>query len=317
MIFAMGSVLLCPICEGPTKLLSFGVVAPWILVLWGRDPKKLVSTQLRTCHICQLSFFSYRYSKQEVKQIYENYRESDWFRNRNFFEPWYRKGTNEAYVDNQKNIASRMKFTSSLITSAGINLAQISSFLDFGGDSGQFFPLDFRGKKILFDIQSHSQSMKDGVYRVSSLHDLAGSIDMVTNCYVLEHMSDINNGVIELKKCLKRNGFLLVELPYDRFKVSRFHRTSLYRTYLSVLYRSLILFRLIDFVTGVYRQFFNKIPFFGVVKQSEHINYFDDLAIVKLIQDHNFEILYSSKPQRKSFVGIIKQGRFGIVAQKL
>jgi hypothetical protein len=70
-------------------------------------------------------------------------------------------------------------------------------------------------------------------------------------------------------------------------------------------------------VTGVYRQFFNKIPFFGVVKQSEHINYFDDLAIVKLIQDHNFEILYSSKPQRKSFVGIIKQGRFGIVAQKL
>ena len=129
-------------------------------------------------------------------------------------------------------------------------------------------------------------------------------------------MSDIHIGILELKKCLKTNGYLLVELPYDKFRVSRFHKTSLYESYLSIVYRSLILFKFLDFLTGVWRQFFNKIPFFGIVKQSEHINYFDDLALVKLIQNHKLEVLYVSKPQRKSFVGIIKQGRFGVVARK-
>ena len=144
----MTNVELCPICTGPTKFLCFGVVAPWILVLWGRDPKKPFKTHLRYCVCCMLTFFSYRYSKQEVELIYQNYREAIWFKNRNKFEPWYRKSTNNAFADNHKNIAERMEFTSGLITAAGIEISQINSFLDFGGDSGQFFPLNFKGEKI-------------------------------------------------------------------------------------------------------------------------------------------------------------------------
>lgn len=312
----MGNVELCPICTGPTKFLSFGVVAPWILVLWGSDPKKPFKTHLRHCVRCMLTFFSHRYSKQEVELIYQSYRESNWFKNRNSFEPWYRKSTNNAFMDHHKNIAERMEFTSNLITAAGIEISQINSFLDFGGDSGQFFPLDFKGEKFLFDIQTHAKNTTDGINRINSLDGLESSIDMVSNCYVLEHMSDINIGILELKKCLKTNGYLLMELPYDKFKVSRFHKTSLYESYLSIVYRSLILFKFLDFLTGIWRQFFNKIPFFGIVKQSEHINYFDNLAAVQLIQNHKLEIIHVSKPQRKSFVGIIKQGRFGVVARK-
>ena len=60
-------------------------------------------------------------------------------------------------MDNHKNIAERMEFTSDLINAAGIEISQINSFLDFGGDSGQFFPFDFKGEKFLFDIQSHAK----------------------------------------------------------------------------------------------------------------------------------------------------------------
>lgn len=109
-------------------------------------------------------------------------------------------------------------------------------------------------------------------------------------------MSDINIEILELKKCLKTNGHLLVDPPYEKFWVSHFHKTSLYDSYLSILYKSLNLFKFLDFLTGVWRHFLNKIPFFGIVKQSEHINYLDYLAIVKLIQNHKLKFLHVSKP---------------------
>ena len=276
----------------------------------------MIESQLYKCHACQINFFSYRYSSLELELLYQNYRAQSWFELRNSWEPWYRKSTNNAYNshNSEKNLSERKKYTESLLSMSGLDIENLGNYLDFGGDAGQFFPNGVKGRRILFDLQ-HRQIF--GIEIITNPREIQGLVSVVSSCYVLEHTPEINASIQEMKSCLEDNGHLLIELPYDIFKVSRFHKTSLYKSYLAFVYKFKILFVLTDFVSGISRQFFNRIPFFGVVKQSEHINYFKPESLNSLLERHGFEIKSAKEPIRKSFVGLIKQGKFGVVARKL
>jgi len=221
-------------------------------------------------------------------------------------------GTNDAYIgpEANKKIAYRKVFTESILSGAGLDLDNLGDYLDFGGDSGQFFPKGVSGRRILFDLRS---AQIQNVETISNLSELVDKVDIVSNCYVLEHVSDINENLKEMRNCLRERGHLLIELPFDGFRVSRFHRSSIYRKYLSLIYRVKPLFISIDFFTGLYRQFFNRIPFFGIVKQSEHINYFTPIGLINLVENQGFFVKFATDPERRNFVGLIKQGRFGII----
>jgi SAM-dependent methyltransferase len=305
----------CPICIARSEFISHAVVAPWISALLTPAKPKMIESQLYKCHSCQISFFSYRYSRSELELLYQNYRASAWFALRHSWEPWYRKSTNNAYSDNnsEKNLIERENYTEELLSMSGLDIENLGDYLDFGGDAGQFFPNGVRGRRILFDLQQRQIS---GVEVITNPSEIQGLVSIVSSCYVLEHTPEVNDSIREMKSCLKDNGHLLIELPYDIFNVSRFCKTDLYKRYLSFIYKFKTLFILSDFVSGIFRQFFNSIPPFGVVKQSEHINYFKLKSLTKLLEDHGFEIKSEKAPIRKSFVGLIKQGKFGVVAVK-
>jgi len=305
----------CPICTVRSEFISHATVAPWISVLLNPTQPRMIETNLNKCHFCRINFFSYRYSKLELEQIYRNYRSSSWFELRHSWEPWYRKSTNNAYSDykSEKNLIQRKNYTEGLLSMAGLDVKNLGDYLDFGGDAGQFFPDGVKGRRILFDLQQRQIS---GVEVITNPKEIQRLVSIVSSCYVLEHTPDIDYSISEMSSCLEDNGHLLIELPYDIFKVSRFHKTSLYKRYLGFVYKYKILFIFCDFISGIFRQFFNRIPAFGVVKQSEHINYFVPESLITLLQDHGFQIKSTKSPKRKSFVGLIKQGRFGVVAIK-
>lgn len=295
--------------------MGHGVVAPWVVFLLGFGSKSFIPTAYMSCEGCSINFFSYRYSEVELGAIYKDYRKDSWFNLRNSFEPWYRRTTNNAYIDENAstNIATRSSYTEGLLSLAGLDISDLGDYLDFGGDNGQFFPRGVKGRRILFDLQA---GMNDGVETITDIANLGSQVDVVSNCYVLEHISDIESNINQMKSCLVSGGHLLIELPFDIFRVSRFHKSFFYERYLRVVYRRRSLFIFLDFITGISRQFFNRIPSLGIVKQSEHINYFNLESIEIMLKDRGFTIKSSSKPERKSFVGFIKQGKFGLVAQK-
>ncbi len=305
----------CPICTVQSEFISHAVVAPWISALLTPAQPKMIETQLHKCNSCRINFFGYRYSSLELELIYRNYRSPSWFELRHSWEPWYRKSTNNAYSDHnsEKNLNERKSYTQDLLSMSGLDIKNLGDYLDFGGDAGQFFPDGVRGRRILFDLQQRQIS---GVEVITNPKEIQGLVSIVSSCYVLEHAPEINDSVSEMYSCLEDNGHLLIELPYDIFKVSRFHKTNLYKKYLVFVNKFKTLFILCDFVSGLYRQFFNRIPALGVVKQSEHINYFKPESIVTLLENHGFEIKAVKAPIRKSFVGLIKQGKFGFVGLK-
>ena len=77
------------------------------------------------------------------------------------------------------------------------------------------------------------------------------------------------------------------------------------------------MFVLLDFVTGVYRQVFKRVPWFGIIKQSEHLNYFNVKSLRAFAEIHGLDVLYMSEPDTKYKVGRIFQGRLACVARPL
>lgn len=304
----------CPSCGNGSEFIGYGVIAPWILVLWGKELNAPIRTTLENCNSCNLKFFSYRYNSKEAIGLYRDYRNEIWYHIRHSFEPWYGRGTNNAYIgeDSHDKIAVRRKFTEDLLLHSGIDIHNLGDYLDFGGDSGQFFPKGVTGRKVLFDLQS---PQIDGVETISSLNELKSKVKIVSNCYVLEHVSNINLNLREMGECLEKDGYLLIELPFDSFRTHSFHKTDLYRRYLDRIFAHKFLFITMDFFSGLYRQFFNKIPLFGIIKQSEHINYFTPQALIMSVEKSGFTVVYNTIPERKNYVGLIKQGRFGLVAR--
>jgi hypothetical protein len=187
------------------------------------------------------------------------------------------------------------------------------SVLDFGGDLGQFFPSGITGKKYLLDPSS--SVISGGIIRVNSLESLDHTVDLVMNCHTLEHLPLLHEQVPNIAKILSQDGYIYVEVPLDRFATSRFCKSTSYLLYLRFLRKFVPLFICVDFLTGLYRLSFRKIPFGGIVKQSEHLNYFSKNSLVKLLH-MDFRVIGVTEPDYDFSQGRIKMGRIAIVGKK-
>jgi Methyltransferase domain len=136
------------------------------------------------------------------------------------------------------------------------------------------------------------------------------------NCHTLEHLPDFKVTLSEIMQALDFGGFFYLEVPMDGFRTHRFHQTHVYQKYLSALSRSRKVFVVIDLFSGLYRQIFQRIPLLGIVKQSEHINYFNENSLTMLLREMGFNVLSIQGPDLDFKQGKIRLGRIGILSQK-
>jgi hypothetical protein len=293
-------------------LLAHAIIAPWISELGGTNNN--FSTYER-CIPCDFNFFSHRYSENELKSIYSDYRGEKFFKVRNSWEPWYNNSVNGAFTNDPSasdQIEKRRVFMLEALRGVFPPGSSINGCIDFGGDYGQFFPPNSIGPRILIDI---SEKPVSGVTVYKSLAEVPEHVDLVMNCNVIEHMTVIHEIINEMASKITPNGFVYIELPLDLFNVRNFHKSNFYQKYLEFLGKHRTAFIFTDFLSGVFRQFFGYIPMFGIVKQSEHINYFSQKSIEKLIAQSKMSIVAISQPDYSYRVGHIKQGRINVICR--
>ncbi len=272
------------------------------------------------CDFCDFQFFTYRYNELEMSAIYSTYRGDRYFETRHKWEPWYSRKTMNAWnpESNSFGVTARKNHLLEILHQSGINLEDSCNVLDFGGDLGQFFPEGISGKRYLYDpSQPPLQKLGGGVERVQSLAGLSGQIGLVMNAHTLEHLPEFKNVLGDLGPCLTETGVLYIEVPVDAFHTTRIQGSHLYLKYLKVIYKLPKLFISLDFLSGVYRTVFRKIPFWGIVKQSEHINYFSKVSLTYLAKSANFELLRITEPDYAFGQGAIKLGRISMVLKNL
>jgi hypothetical protein len=300
---------LCPICAKPGKFLAHGVIAPWISALTN---SKLSLTKYGYCYDCGLKYFYYRYSFDEIQKLYSSYRTGQYLVNRQSWEFWYGSKENDAYDPriNASKVQARRNLTDTIFAAAGIKRTFMTC-VDFGGDLGQFFPDFAIGKRYLIDV-SAAPSANDSFEVVSDIKLIKEPIDLILNCGVIEHLSELTDSIKSLSESLVGEGIMYIEVPLDDFRVSKFHRTNFYRRYLLMLLKSKRIFVALDFISGIVRLYTRRIPFFGIVKQSEHINYFNSKSLLALTSTVSKNIWLS--PENREFrQGKLRMGHLAAI----
>jgi len=96
--------------------------------------------------------------------------------------------------------------------------------------------------------------------------------------------------------------------------VSPFHASTRYERFLHRLVQHRFPFVVLDFLSGVSRQFRSSIPRFGVIKQSEHINYFSPRSVASALKASGFTVVSEAQdPNLK--VGGLRMGCYGVAAR--
>jgi hypothetical protein len=282
----------CPCCDS-TDLEKFGAcIAPFVSAyVFDKSP---AFTRLAECRNCRFRFFEERFSDEEAKTLYADYRGPAYFKARHRFEPWYTRRVNETTGCGAAEITERRALISKALRNV-LDPASLRCVLDFGGDRGQFIPDDVGPDRTVFDISGVEPVA--GVTGVRRRDALGGrSFDLVLFCHVLEHCSNPEEMLVDVKSLLNpAEGALYIEVPYERYKVSKALTRRGHQAYVERLLRHRFLLMLVDFFSVVFRMKLNRVPRWGLIKLHEHINFFDETSLRLLVEKVGLKVLSTSR----------------------
>ena len=301
---------ICLACGANVEKIAHGVIAPWITQLSGQKEPQF--TALLKCNTCDFRFFEKRFTDDEMAAMYSGYRNDEYYAVRNSWEPWYRRTVNDAYSDGSDHVDERVAFMTKILISAGLDEANI--VVDFGGDEGQFFPEIKIQKRLVIDVSN--KPLRNNVARVPSLEDITDHIDLIVAAHIAEHVNDPIDFFHNLISHLSSGSYLYVEVPMDCPSIKSYHATSNYAEILRHAVSSgKRRFIVRDFISGLARQFGLSIPKRGVVKQSEHLNYYNLKSISMILEKLGTTVMKTeATPDAK--VGGLRLGRLGVLVVK-
>ena len=231
----------------------------------------------------------------QLKRMYSHYRDKEYQKNRQRYEPWYTEKFNNAIGNDPETIELRRKNLFLLVHNAA-NEGKINSpkvVVDWGGDKGQFIP-DFPNltKRLVFEV-SNSVPI-EGVARTDLIDEVKlARPDLVLLCHVLEHDHGAREVIHQLSQLMIKESVLYIEIPEDRSPIVP--RTKRNSALLSVLLRHRIAFIVFDaYSLFTIRVLGKKLPF-QFLKQSEHVNFFCRESIVKVTQEYGFEVVAETR----------------------
>ncbi len=178
--------------------------------------------------------------------------------------------------------------------------------LDVGGDEGQFIPqLESINQKAVLEVSGVHPV--DGAQILKSWDEVGNfSPDMIMMCHILEHIENARENVEHASRVLKPGGLLYIEIPLDRpVKISSLFSTAAYIKYTKLLCKFPLLFVVADLLSLVSRRFLGRPVPGAVIKQNEHINFFDGATIAAVIETLGFELIQESVYKPSSGVPVL------------
>lgn len=278
----------CPCCESTQYDAYPAIVSPFLSSYVLDHPP--TPTRLLECDGCGLRFFEDRLTGAEADRLYSGYRGDRYFRERNHFEPWYTRKVNDALGDSDDVARARRELVDGFIRKH-VDVSKLDDVLDFGGDRGQMIPEGLGKRRFVYEISGHHPV--SGVANIGSASELAERrFDLALLCHVLEHCSEPKD-ILDVIRPLMRSkeSLLYVELPFERVELRWIGKAAAYGRYVNALGRLPPLLTAVDLYSTLFRMRFATMPPLGVVKMHEHINFFDERSVGKLLERSDFEVV--------------------------
>lgn len=307
----------CRWCRNATSVvLCNAVVAPWIT---DRGSPSIQSNEISSychCKSCGLFFFTHIYSEFQLARMYEGYRGKEYQILRSRYEPWYTKRKNWKIGNDEKEIQLRKQILLGLVNHALKNgtMSPPEVVVDWGGDRGQFIP-DFVGnrKKAVYEISS--ANAVDGVERIESVEDIRFiQPNFVMVCHVLEHDNNPLATIELISSVMPVRGTLYIEVPKDAIGVSP--KTNWSDRSLLFFSNHRYLFMLLDFYSLISLRVLKLRMPMQILKQSEHVNFFNRDALVKVMTSKGFVCIDEIEYSRRRIFGIKGAQSIGVLFEK-
>jgi SAM-dependent methyltransferase len=279
----------CPCCLSKDLSSKEAIVSPFLArYAVGRSP---FLCKLLECSACSFRFFDVRLEPQEVERLYSGYRGERYFAERRRSEFWYHRKVNDGIGGDPQEIAHRLAALERIVR-PHVDVATLKTVLDYGGDRGQFIPKSFGTDKYVFELSDAVP--EPGITRIGSELEMNRmKFDFIMILGVLEHCSEPETVLMQLRSCLTPGAILCVGVPYERYGIGLAGKGWLYRSYLNALLHLPPALIAVDFYSAAARIRLNNIPPFGLIKCHEHLNLFHDHSMHALLERIGFEIVDS------------------------
>lgn len=297
----------CVVC-GSTALDGYpAVLSPFIAERIGRAA---TACCLVECRACSHRFFDAALDDAEMQRLYAGYRDPEYLRVRNRWEPWYTDRVNAAIGNDSAEIASRSQALGEYLRRWVPPEVLAGSVLDYGGDRGQFIPPGVGATRYLYEVSG--QPPVDGVVAVrdaSALKDLA--LDLVLLCHVLEHVAAPEEFLATLRRELgSRNEghWLYVEVPLERHRIlkRRVSQERIGRASPEAAVRRRLPWLVRDFCSTALRVKLNVVPPFGVLKLHEHVSFFSEASLRALLEGAGYTVVDTAIGSNSGKAGITR-----------
>lgn len=277
----------CPCCEREMSKTCPALLAPFIAERVLERPSEVCA--LMTCPTCGFRCFDARFDEDEMGRLYRGYRGEAYFKTRHRWEPWYTRKVNEGLSTDTGELRTRKRNAYKLISRClgGVPPARI---LDYGGDRGQFIPDEWSGERYVFEVSGRAPL--PGIKAIDDPVELKGAtFDLVMLCQVLEHLSDPAAQLGQLADLLGEAGALYVEVPLERPSLRWAGSWPWDHRGLTWLARHPRMQLLVDLYSTVFRIKMAAVPPLGLLKASEHINFFTTASLEALMSRLGYQVL--------------------------
>ena len=234
--------------------------------------------KLYWCNECGFAFFIPRPTDEEAERFYTNYRDEQYLRQRQKFEPWY---TEEFH--NALNGAGGHK--------PDINYNLVRNVFDYGGGDGSYVAGLGIPDMSVYDLSN--VPLLPGVKRISAVDDYTFYrwFDLITCCHVLEHVTDPHEILNNIMRYATRETKIYLEVPDDSFRAlsNPFFKMAID----------------IGLLTSERFRIFAKNRF---LRMTEHINFFTPKSLRLLMELHGIMPVVVERKQDKHAKYIVGYG---------
>lgn len=235
-------------------------------------------TKLFHCLDCGFAYYELRPAKTDMDKLYKGYRNSDYQKQRQKYDCWYNEKINFAIGNNPVEVKTR-KSNLSDILEKNIEINSIKTILDFGGDKGQYIPdLSRNIQKFVYDI-SGARTLEN-IEKISDFDLLKNySFDLIMCNHVLEHLSEPEKTIEDLKVLLNPTGYIYLELPFD----SPFYKKKF--SNLKFLFNKYFKW------SDIFKHYLNMRKGAKYFHMQEHINFFTQESIEIMLKFLGFNVI--------------------------
>ena len=245
------------------------IVSPWLREL-GVTRKKM--SYLFHCPKCSFSFFSYRFSDQELARLYSDYRGSNYVVARQKYEGWYSETYNSAHSD-PALLEARADVVKSFV-SEWVDVSH-SHVVDIGGDTGELMEHLRPSSFEVIDPSSRRPPPR------RKLVITQGNVFAVS-AHTLEHVSNPTKFLDDLLASYRR---VYIEIPLGIPQLLSGRKSFVIN----------LLALVASYVPPIWRRFSaasaGRTVVANVLRQSEHLQFFSEDSLRRMAESVNAEVV--------------------------